>query len=173
MSAPNDWDDWDDQDGTSPDSPTAAGPAMPRPQYPDVAAWVTAWLAPTVRRHVNDKRGGEILAWCPCWHAHPEAVDRLTGMWRAWEASRVDTAPSAVADWWLSVADPMLTILMDPYRGPFADCHRSGHADTLPRLPLDPQPAAATSEPPRSNLNGGQEDSTSLGSSGSASRTGS
>lgn len=40
----------------------------------------------------------------------------------------------------------MLTALMDPHRGPFTDCHRNGHTDTLPpALPLDdPEPAPPT-----------------------------
>lgn len=111
-----------------------------QPRYTGVEEWVTQWLAPTLRTEVNEKRGGEIVAWCPQWWAHPEAVDRLEATWRAWEDARHPDEPTAMARWWLDVADPMLARLCDYLRGPFARCYRNGHVELPEPLPLDPAP---------------------------------
>jgi hypothetical protein len=116
--------------------------APPEPRYPDLEAWVTQWLAPTVRREVNARKPGGILAWCPQWWRHAEAITRLEGLWRCWELARVAGAegrPDAFVTWWLTMADPTLAVLFDPEQGPFARCHRAGHED-LPALPSDPVP---------------------------------
>jgi hypothetical protein len=143
----NDWDSWDDEDREPRRGAAAAAPAgsLPAPRFPDSPAWVSGWLATTVRRHVNEKRAGQLLAWCPSWAAHPEAEDRIEGMWRAWEAAQASTDPAAIAHWWLKIADPMLKALMDPDQGPFSDCRRNGHTDTTPPLPLGPAPDGSPS----------------------------
>jgi uncharacterized protein DUF4913 len=119
-----------------------AEPADPTPatlQYPSAEAWVADWLAVTVRRNVNERRGGRILAWCPRWWAHPEALNRLTGLWATWESTRTAIASGQVEAglrWWLTYADPTLAVLFDPDHGPFSHCHRDGHRDDLQPLPV-------------------------------------
>lgn len=98
--------------------------------YPTVGAWVTDWLAPTIRRPTSGR------CWCPSWWAHPEAVWRLSALWQAWETlmAEGDTGPSS---WWLQHADPHFRVLLAT-SGPFAAC-RSGHSDDLAPLPVTPE----------------------------------
>jgi len=113
------------------EDPATPGQAI-EPCYPDVEAWVTDWLAQLYRRHTNTKRSGAELAWCPKWWDHAEAIDRLESMWRAWEGARVSEDPAATAHWWLTVADPMLAVLLDADVGPFSACRRDGHQELPP-----------------------------------------
>jgi hypothetical protein len=103
-------------------------------RYPDLIAFVSGHLAPMVRR-----RAGGGRTWCPQWWRHPEAVERLTALWHAWETSRLDGGP-AMSEWWTHHFDPHYAVLTDAERGPFQACGRDGHTDTLQPLPHDPLP---------------------------------
>lgn len=129
-------DTWDENTA---DTAAGAESTPVEPCYPDVEAWVTQWLSPLLRRNTNTKRGGVELAWCVHWWAHAEAIDRLESMWRAWEAARASEDPGAVAHWWLTIADPMLAVLLDADIGPFSGCRRDGHQE-LPELPVEAAP---------------------------------
>jgi hypothetical protein len=41
----------------------------------------------------------------PVWWGHPEAVARLTALWRAWEVLRLDPA-TGMSNWWTLHFDP-------------------------------------------------------------------
>jgi hypothetical protein len=98
-------------------------------EYESVESVVTDHLAPMIRRRLTGS-----VTWCASWWAHPEAVDRLTALWRAWEA--LHAAPGVgLSTWWLNHADPHLDRLMDAQCGPFAGC-RDGHSDKLEALPV-------------------------------------
>ncbi|MGR6997684.1 DUF4913 domain-containing protein [Yinghuangia aomiensis] len=73
--------------------------------------------------------------------AAPEALVRLSAMWRAFEYLRVDAA-LGMSTFWLHHADPHMRVLMDPEFGPFALCDpREGHAvRELEPLPMAPSP---------------------------------
>jgi hypothetical protein len=73
--------------------------------------------------------GGE-FRWCPQWWRHPEAVTRLTALWRAWEVFRLEPA-TGIADWLRDHLDHQLPILLGP-RGPFFQCDRREHLDGEP-----------------------------------------
>jgi hypothetical protein len=102
--------------------PVRIRPRRPEPTrqnlYPDVAAFVEGFWAPTFARAVGPKI--ETVRWCPQWWAHAEAIVRLEAAWRAWEVLRLDpgTGPSA---WLRDHADPCQAALTAP-DGPFRRC---------------------------------------------------
>jgi hypothetical protein len=105
--------------------------------FASVDDFVTEYLAQIIRRRISHAT----MTWCPSWWLHPEAIVRITALWRAFEYLRVDAA-LGMSTWWLQHADPHLRALMDPDYGPFALCDpRGGHSErALPPLPLDPSP---------------------------------
>lgn len=95
--------------------------------------WVRDWFL-----HTWQRRRVQSQAWCRQWWRHPEAINRLEAMWRAWEAARVHDGPGGMAAWWRDVADYQMSQLLDN-DGPFHAC-RDGHRDT-PELGLAADPA--------------------------------
>ena len=91
-------------------------------------------------------------AGAPAGGAHPEAVSRLTAVWRAWEVCRLEPA-TGISDWYRDHLDHHLPILLGP-RGPFFQCAPdTGHIDEPP-FPTDPvdfteldEAVAVTGEP--------------------------
>lgn len=112
--------------------PGAAEPGdAPEPVFATVEEWMAGYFLLVFQRPV----GGE-YRWCPRWHLHPEAVTRLTAMWRSWEALRLDPA-TGISDWLRDHLDYHLSVLLDR-RGPFYQCDPdTGHMDSRP-FPLDP-----------------------------------
>lgn len=86
--------------------------------YPDVAAFVAGFWAPTFARPHGSQVEG--FRWCAQWWSHAEAIVRLEATWRAWEALRLDpgTGPSV---WLRDHADPCLAALTAA-DGPFRRC---------------------------------------------------
>lgn len=78
-------------------------------------------LLPTYIRNVRGKQ----MRWCNRWFLHPEAITRITALWRAWEKLRLE-AGTGSSDWWLQHADPHMRVLLDP-EGPFFNCG-DGHS---------------------------------------------
>ncbi|PXY16644.1 hypothetical protein BAY60_36070 (plasmid) [Prauserella muralis] len=104
--------------------------------YPDVEAWVTDWFAQIIRRpRIKGWR------WCPQWWQHPEAIDRLEALWRAWEALRLD-GTTGMSVWWRDHCDPHLAALTDQDRSPFKQCSEErGHVGEDEPLPVEPAPS--------------------------------
>lgn len=105
--------------------------------FTSLDSFVTEYLGQILRRRVNRATA----VWCPAWWRHPEAIVRLSAMWRAFEYLRGDPA-LGMSVWWLNHADPHLRVLMDPESGPFAVCDpREGHNEReLDPLPMEPSP---------------------------------
>lgn len=110
----------------------------PEPEnfYPDLAAFVSGFLAPTYA-HEWTKLSSE-WRWCSRWWLHTEAVVRLEAMWRAWEALRLDPGTGA-STWLLHHADPHLAALSSS-SGPFRQCKPGEHAGPPPLVTEDPPP---------------------------------
>jgi len=121
-----------------------AKPNRPPPAYSGVGEWVSTWLAPKLERDIK-----RTFQWCPQWWAHPEAVERLESLWRAWETLRLDPG-TGMSTWWVDHADPMLAILCNPDVGPFGHCHGEHRSNRHPleaaKLP-DPWPLRPGPEP--------------------------
>jgi hypothetical protein len=101
--------------------------------YPFLQEFVERHLAPLLARP-------SARCWCACWWAHPEAVDRLRALWRAWEVLQRDDV--GLSSWWVYHLDPHLRVLFDQ-SGPFAAC-RDGHTEKLQPLPTVPVPPERT-----------------------------
>ncbi|MFD0412994.1 DUF4913 domain-containing protein [Streptomyces sp. NPDC127108] len=99
-----------------------------------------AYLTQIVRPRLDD--GDHI--WCPRWWAHPEALLRLSAMWRAFEYLRHD-ASLGMSNWWLHHADPHLARLLSP-SGPFHACAGGQHTDPPP-LATEPVPPDVLDHP--------------------------
>jgi hypothetical protein len=100
--------------------------------YSTVDQFVAHLLSGTWCRPVD----GRHLTWCPSWWKHPEAVLRLTALWRSWEHLRLDPA-TGLSVWLRDHADHHMRVLMDPELGPFKGCHpERGHGERLRPLPL-------------------------------------
>lgn len=97
----------DDEDGTDEE---------PELVYGSVDQFVRQKLVLQYRRKVGAEPNQ--LKWRTNWWEYPEAVSRLTALWRAWEHLRLDPA-LGMATWWRDYAGPTMTALLDP-EGPFA-----------------------------------------------------
>ena len=106
--------------------------------YPSVDQFVADYLAQTYRRKIPVAGRGVGPTWCAQWWRHPEAVSRLTALWRAWEHLRLDPA-TGMAVWWRDYADPTMRTLFDA-NGPFEGCTPEEHQPKVVPLPAAPPP---------------------------------
>jgi hypothetical protein len=136
MSTPDEWDT----------AIASAGPdsTPPEPRYPGVEAWVTKHLLPTYLRQSGPR------TWCAQWWRHPEALERLEALWRAWEALRLDTT-TGMSVWWRDHADHHLPILLST-DGPFARCAGRTHQALPDPFPTDPAPTDWWVESPDTDI---------------------
>ncbi|MDJ0344239.1 DUF4913 domain-containing protein [Streptomyces sp. H10-C2] len=105
----------------------------PKPVFQSLDEFVTEYLAQVIRRQLN----GSTQTWCPAWWKHPEAISRLSALWRAWENLQLEPA-LGMSVWWLQHCDPHLRALMHPDTGPLASCSPEGHSDYAYKpLPLE------------------------------------
>jgi hypothetical protein len=88
--------------------------------YESLIDWVDRYFLPTFRRQPS----GDIR-WCDAWPDHPEAITRLSALWKAWEALARDLE-FGMANWLTSYLDPQLTALLSR-SGPFAQCTTARH----------------------------------------------
>jgi hypothetical protein len=109
--------------------------APPTNFYPDVAAFVTGFLAGVYAHEWSEQDTG--WRWCAQWCSHTEALVRLEALWKAWEVLRLDPGTGA-STWLRDHADPAMHTLTSP-AGPFARCTPVRH--TAP-------PALVTATPP-------------------------
>lgn len=100
-------------------------------RWPSLEAFVADYLCRVYARQVTDTTEA---VWCPCWWEHPEAVERLTVLWRTREEK--GSTATGLSGWWLDHCDPHMTRLLDP-AGPFKYCSaRHGHKGLLQPLPI-------------------------------------
>lgn len=118
----------------TPDTDGVTTDGGPQTLYPSVAEWVADFLAVAYAREV--RVNGAHRHWCSQWWRHPEALDRLEALWRAWEALRRDPT-TGPATWWKDYADPLMTVLLSR-DGPFGQCRGARHAP--PQLIVQPLP---------------------------------
>lgn len=105
------------------------------PLCPDVQTWVEHVYAPTYIRKITQTQ-----RWCPSWWAHPEAIVRLTALWRTWEVARASEDDTAMADWVRAYLDAINPVLLAADAGPFASCAPDRHSEQAP-MPLTSPPA--------------------------------
>lgn len=106
-----------------------------QPHFSSVEEFVTGYLSLG-----TEVRTGGPIVWCASWWVHPEAVARLTALWRAWEALRLEPAIGMSNRWTLHF-DPHMRVLLDAERGPFASCNRGQHQKGKPGPPPLERPA--------------------------------
>lgn len=116
---------------TDGDAPTSGCPGW---QYSNVYEWVEQWFVVEFARADNQN-----VFWCPRWHEHPEALLRLTALWRAWETLRRDT-DRGMATWLRDFADPQFEQVTNPI-GTFRFCKRDRHVKIPPALPVEAKDA--------------------------------
>jgi len=104
----------------------------PQPAYPNSPTWVASWLCPNLEREIK-----RTFEWCPQWWDHPEAVQRLEALWRAWEILRLNGG-TGMSTWWVDHADPHLSLLCNPDIGPFGHCHTTHGRDIAPLRATEP-----------------------------------
>ena len=114
--------------------PDAAPGGPGESYYPDLLSFYTGFLAPLIRR-----RDGGGRRWCAEWWRHAEVVARLTALWHAWEALRLEPG-TGMSTWWTYHFEPCFSILADAERGPFQACD-GRHKDKLKALPHTPLPS--------------------------------
>ena len=106
--------------------------------YPTVVAFVEEHLAPMYARKIDAGGRGTTMTWCAQWWRYPEAVSRLTGLWKAWESLRKDPT-TGLAVWWRDYADPMMRVLLEMH-GPFDGCGPREHSPRVAPLATVPPP---------------------------------
>jgi hypothetical protein len=114
--------------------------SAPQPVYASVEDWVTSHFLPMFRRQL----GGE-YRWCAQWWQHAEAITRLTALWHAWEALRLQPG-TGMATWLRDHLDHQLPVLLGR-TGPFAMCSEDEHIE--PRQARVSQPPPGWWDPPR------------------------
>ena len=112
-----------------------AGDGAAEPVCPDVQTWVELVYTPTFPRKIS-----QTTRWCASWWAHPEAIVRLTALWQSWEAARLVTDGSGMADWLRNYFDALNPVLLSP-EGPFCSCTPDRHAGDQTPLPVTAPPA--------------------------------
>lgn len=122
-------------------------PGAPQPVYASVEDWVLDYFVPVFRRTL----GGE-FRWCARWWEHAEAISRLSALWHAWEALRLQPG-TGISTWYSQHLDHHLPVLLGA-RGPFYQCsedsHREPHqarAEPAPPGWWPPDDHASTSTP--------------------------
>ncbi|CAI9404221.1 MULTISPECIES: DUF4913 domain-containing protein [Aestuariimicrobium] len=112
----------DDVDDTSDETvtpePESAAPAL---VYGSADEWLREWMLPNWRPPLGELK----YRWCSRWWLHPEAVNRIEALWRAWEHLRNDglLGPSV---WWRDHFGPHWAIITGT-DGPLAACKNGEH----------------------------------------------
>lgn len=126
--------DWQQERTQATDDLEEAEEQQPELFYPSVDQFVAGYLIQTYRRKIPVAGRGIGLTWCAQWWRHPEAVSRLTALWRAWEYLRLEPT-TGMAVWWRDYADPTMRALFDP-NGSFEGCTPEEHQPKVVPLPV-------------------------------------
>jgi hypothetical protein len=122
----------------------ALGEEVFQPFYDSVIDFVEYEFATVFVRRITPQ-----FRWCAQWWRHPEAVSRLTELWRSWETLRLEPL-LGMGQWYTHHLDHQLPILTAG-DGPFAGCDATAreHYDAaLTALPTERPPAGwATDDP--------------------------
>jgi hypothetical protein len=101
----------------------------PQLYFEKMPDWVDQFLCQAYRREISPKS-----TWCSEYWKHPEAALRLSAMWRAWEALRLEPG-TGMSVWWRDHADHHMPRLLDA-NGPFKGCTLAGHGVNAKLEPL-------------------------------------
>lgn len=112
------------------------------PPFAHVGEWVFDYLRKVYWRDLI--AADPKHRWCPWWWEHPEAVERLTPLYRRWLEVRGSAADMLA--WWLA-ADHQMTYLL-ALSGPFSKCTLTKHYDgpDSEELPCEEPPEELTRE---------------------------
>ncbi|MCX4093661.1 DUF4913 domain-containing protein [Nocardia sp. alder85J] len=102
---------------------------LPQRSWPSLGEFVTGYLSVVYARQATDTID---TVWCRQWWQHPEALERLTLLWRTREQA---TTAARVSSWWLGDCEPHMSALLS-VSGPFKYC-ATGHKTLLRPLPTD------------------------------------
>lgn len=127
--------DWGDGWGESDDAPAQA----PGRRWSDADDFVRNHLRHVYVRQVGPHSSN--LHWSRRWWDVPEAVHRLTALWRAWEALSADEE-TGLAVWFRDFCDPTMRELLAP-DGPFQGLPRELLEANAPGEPWACEPAPA------------------------------
>lgn len=108
----------------------------PEPQFKSVFDFVDDFIRPMYATTQNDQ---ESVAWSRTWYTHPEAVARLSGLWRVYEIQRAQNKQHFLEDFLRVHADYHMRFLMAE-NSVFSRCTT---ADT-PSIPLPVSEPATT-----------------------------
>ena len=111
----------DDDTPQDPASETQAESAALPLVYASADEWLREWMLPNWRPPLGELK----YRWCSRWWLHPEAVNRVEALWRAWEHLRNEglLGPSV---WWRDHFTHHWGVLTST-DGPFAACKNGDH----------------------------------------------
>src|SRR5262245_57076787 len=107
----------------NPATGTASDVQLPAFEY--VEDWAGGYLLPMFSR----PRCGQ-YRWCGRWSVHADAGRRLSAVWRALEAMRLEPA-TGISAWYSAHLGHHLPILLRPHC-PFCQCDRGYHQELDP-----------------------------------------
>ncbi|CAI9411746.1 DUF4913 domain-containing protein [Aestuariimicrobium sp. T2.26MG-19.2B] len=110
----------------APPAATAGEGAAPALMYESADQWLREWMLPNWRPPLGELK----YRWCPRWWLHPEAVNRIEALWRAWEHLRNDGLLGASV-WWRDHFTHHWGTLTGT-DGPFAACKNGDHKQADP-----------------------------------------
>lgn len=107
-----------------PEDDTVTVTTRPPTEFPDADAFFDSYLSRIFARDPRDST----LRWCPQWRQHPEVVEVVAALWRAYEAHRPPDdplVPSTERAVWLNVfAYPLMAHLWSQTGG-LKDCSQN------------------------------------------------
>jgi hypothetical protein len=117
----------------------AVTPAQePEPQFKSVVEFVDGFIRPMYATTLNDQ---DTLNWSRSWYTHPEAVARLSGLWRIYEIQRAKDKQHFLEEFLRIHADYHMRHLMAD-GSVFSRCSSSD----VPSIPLPVTSPATTTQ---------------------------
>lgn len=111
-----------------------SSPEPPRQlEFDSAEQWLNEYALPMWRR--------PSVVWCRSWWEHTEALSRIEGLWRGWEATRWE-GPGAMSAWFRDHFDYHMAVLTNP-SGTFKDCDWESNRHKLQtQVETNPSPPA-------------------------------